>query len=153
MNGDRRKFRRTGRALLLCAAAMSLCACMGLPEVEPYGEEPVDANSAAAASIAEQAARESEWPTFAGIPQLPADVRPPQAWSAAVAGTEADRAGLLAAVAPSTWSLSGTEAFAERIRSSLDLRPGDVPSASQRAETEAWARQMRARATPPPRSR
>ena len=153
MNGDRRNFRQTVRGLLLCGAAMSLCACMSLPQVEPYGDEPLDANTAATEVIADQVAKASEWPTFEGIPQAPVDVRPPDAWRAAVAGTEGDRAQLLAEVAPATWSLSASEAFAERIRRSLDVRPGDVPSAGQQAETEAWARRMRERATPPPRNR
>lgn len=153
MNGDRSKFRRTGRVLLTCAAASSLAACMGLPSGEPYGQERVDATSPAAAEIEREAAQSGEWPTFAGIPQIPGDVRTPQQWAAAVGATEEEGRELLVAVAPSTWSLTGTEAFAERIRNSLDLQPGDVPSANQQAETEAWARRMRERATPPPRPR
>lgn len=153
MNGDRSRFHQAGRALLLCAAASGLCACVGVPGVELYDEERVDAGAAASTQIAEQAAQDRAWPSFTDIPQLPADVRPPDAWRTAVAGTEQDRTQLLIAVAPSTWSLSETDAFAQRITSSLALKPGDVPTAAQQAETEAWARRMRERATPPPRPR
>ena len=44
-------------------------------------------------------------------------------------------------------------AFAARMQDLIDFDPGDVPSAAQAAETEAWAARMRARATPPPRPR
>lgn len=152
MNGDRSIFRLETCALLLCAAA-TLGGCMTSPLLEPYGQEAVDPGSSAAAVIAAEAARPAEFPTFASIPQVPTDVRSEGQWRGAVAGTEKDRARLLAAVAASTWTLSDTEAFARRARAALGIDPADIPAADTTAATEAWARQMRARATPPPRRR
>lgn len=153
MNGDRPMFRRTGRALLLCAAAVSVAACVTVPAVEPYADAPVDPNSPAAAAIQAQAARDAGFPSFESIPEVPTDLRTDEGWRLAVTEVEDDRVALLNATAPSTWSLSGTEAFAERMRDLIDFDASDVPPAGQAAETEAWAAAMRARATPPPRPR
>ena len=153
MNGDRSRFRRTGKTLLLCAAAASLCACVTVPAVEPYADAEVDPNSTAAAAIQAQAAQPGAFPTFAGIPEMPNDLRTEEGWRMAVTEVEGDGVALLNATAPSTWSLNDTEGFAARMQALIDFDPGDVPSAGQAAETEAWAARMRARATPPPRPR
>jgi len=154
MNGDTHNSRmKSGRLLLAAAAGFVVSGCMSLPAVEPYGEAPIDARSPAAAAVAEQAAAANLWPTFAGIPQNPDDVRAPAEWGAAVTATEADRQQLLAQTAPSTFSLSGTEAFAQNVRARVGFDPADVPTAADTAEAEAWAAAMRARATPPPRPR
>jgi hypothetical protein len=152
MNGDRSIFRRTGATLLLSAAAVSLCACVSVPVVEPYAGAAVDPNSPAAAAIQAQADQPG-WPTFEGIPQAPTDVRGNEGWRLAVSATEGDRDELLRATAPSTWSLNDTEGFAARMQSLIDFDPSDVPTAADAAATEAWAAAMRARATPPPRPR
>ena len=153
MNGDMHTISWGRRTLLLCAAAVSLSACVSVPVVEPYADAKVDPNSPAAAAIQAQAARQSAFPTFEGIPQIPTDLRTDEGWRMAVGEVEGDRLALLDATAPSTWSLTGTEAFAARMQDLIDFDPDDVPSAAQAAETEAWAARMRARATPPPRPR
>jgi hypothetical protein len=155
MNGDTQEIWRRRTRLLLCAAAGSLlCACVTLPDVvEPYAGAPVDPGSPAAAAIAAQAASRTEYPTFADIPQLPTDLRSTEGWRMAVAGTEEDREGLLRDTAPSTFSLSDTDAFAARSQAIIAYDPADVPTAADAAATEAWAKAMRERATPPPRSR
>lgn len=153
MNGDRSRFRRTGKTLLLCAAAMSLCACVTVPAVEPYADAEVDPNSPAAAAIQAQASQAATFPTFEGIPQTPNDLRTEEGWRMAVAEVESDGVGLLQATAPVTWTLSDSEGFAARMRALIDFDPSDIPSANQAAETAAWAARMRARATPPPRPR
>lgn len=153
MNGDRSRFWRTGRALLLCAAGASLAACVTVPAVEPYADAAVDPNSPAAAAIQAQASAPSAFPTFEDIPQTPLDVRDAAGWSKAVGEVEGDRVALLNDTAPSTWSLSDSEGFAARMQALIDFDPADIPSAAQAAETEAWAARMRARATPPPRPR
>lgn len=154
MNGVAHEIQVTKARLLLCAAAcLSLGACMTAPAIEPYGEAPVDPNSPAAAAIAAETAQATTWPRFGDIPQLPTDVRTPAEWRLAVNSTEQARAELVRATAPSTFSLSGTEAFAERVRAMVGFDPADVPTAADAAATEAWAAAMRARATPPPRPR
>lgn len=153
MNGDRSRFWRTGRTLLLCAASASLAACVTVPAVEPYADAAVDPNSPAAGAIQAQAAAPGAFPTFEGIPETPTDVRGDDGWRMAVGEVEGDRMALLDATAPSTWSLTDSEGFAARMQAIIGFDPGDVPSAAQAAETEAWAARMRARATPPPRPR
>ena len=67
-------------------------------------------------------ATKSGYPTFAAIPPAPTDVRPPQAWRDNVAGVSAAGAKLNAETAPSTFSLTDSEAFADTIRRRLDGR-------------------------------
>jgi len=155
MNGDTHRICRGKGRLLLCAASASLlCACVSLPDVvEPYAAAPVDLNSPAAAAIQSKARTQTEFPSFADIPQVPADLRTDEGWRQVVRGTEADREQLLAQTAPSTFSLNDTDAFTERARAAIGYDPSDVPTATEAAESEAWARAMRARATPPPRPR
>jgi hypothetical protein len=95
----------------------------------------------------------SGYPTFAAIPQAPTDVRPARAWRDSIAGVQASGARLAAETAPSTFSLSDTEAFAETTRRRLD--PGGPPpeEAASRAAADAFARSIRQRATPPPSRR
>ncbi|HEX5380588.1 MAG TPA: hypothetical protein VFW47_18570 [Phenylobacterium sp.] len=88
------------------------------------------------------------FPTFAGIPAYPKDQRPLKAWGPAA--RQIERAGdqLVAATAPGTWTLTGTEAFAaETLR---HAGPAFAAGESTTAETEAFARDQRKRATPPP---
>ena len=154
MNAHTRKIWRRSETLLLCAAAGALLAgCLAVPEIEPYGEAQIDPNSAAAREVARAAENPGEYPTFADIPEYPEDVRPAASWRVAVNLIKDDGRELLAAVAPATWSLSGTEAFAARAREESGYDPADVPTAAEMAESEAFARRMRERATPPPRPR
>lgn len=154
MNGDTHRILPGKGRLLLCAAsALALGACTGFSPVEPYSGARVDPNSTAAAQIEAGAAQSTAWPTFEGIPQTPTDVRSPEGWRLAVTATEGDRLELLRATAPGTFSLDGTEAFAASQRARIDIDASDIPTAADAAETEAWARAMRARATPPPRPR
>lgn len=154
MNADKLIIRNGKGRLLLCAAsALALGACVSVPVVEPYAGVAVDPNSPAAAEVAAAAAQPGPWPTFEGIPQMPSNLRTDEGWRMAVTATEEDRAELLRATGPSTFSLSGTEAFAASQRARIDIDPGDIPTAADAAATEAWARRMRERATPPPRPR
>jgi len=131
---------------------MALAACVSVPN-EPYANAAVDQNSAASAQVAAQAAQSTQFPTFASIPQAPGDVRSAEGWNIAVTAVDADRARLLAETAPGTFSLTDTEGFAAAVRSTIAYDPADVPPADQAARSAAWAKQMRERATPPPRPR
>jgi hypothetical protein len=154
MNGDTHRICWDAGRLLLCAAsALTLGGCVSVPVVEPYAGAEVDPSSTAAARIQAAAAERRDYPTFEGIPQMPTDIRPPEAFRRSVSATEDDRAELLRATAPETFILSGTEAFAASQRARLDIDASDIPTAADAAATEAWARAMRARATPPPRPR
>jgi hypothetical protein len=153
MNGETLRIWRAPTRLLFSAAGLFvLSACVSIPN-EPYANAPVDGNSSAAGQVAAAAARNAPYPTFADIPQAPGDVRSVEGWNIAVNGTEAERAQLLAETAPSTFSLSNTEGFIAAERAAIAYDPADVPGAGQAAESAAWAKSMRERATPPPRPR
>jgi hypothetical protein len=93
------------------------------------------------------------YPTFASIPAAPTDVRPPAAWRNNIAGITAAGAKLNAETAPSTFSLTNTEDFAEAMRRKLDAGGAPADEAATRAEADAFARSIRQRATPPPSRR
>jgi len=87
------------------------------------------------------------FPTFAQIPPEPTDVRPVRAWGPAANQVEMAAAQLMSDTAPSTWTLSGTDNFVAVARS----QAGPAPAAeSTTAATEAYAKELRKRATPPP---
>lgn len=145
-------WRTSARLLFSAAGAMTLAACVSIPN-EPYANAAVDQDSSASAQIAAQAAQNAPFPTFGSIPQAPGDVRSVEGWNIAVQGTEAERARLLAETAPGTFSLTNTEGFIAAMRGELAYDPADVPPADQAAISAAWANKMRDRATPPPRPR
>lgn len=98
-------------------------------------------------------AASGRYPTFAAIPEAPTDIRPAQAWRDNIAGVKAAGARLAAETAPSTFTLNDTEAFAELTRRRLDAGGAPADEATSRAEADAFARSIRARATPPPSRR
>lgn len=154
MNGQTGKFRRQFQKLLLCAGgALALAGCVELPKIEPYSGAAINPNSAAAAEVARAAANPGPYPTFEDIPPFPADMRAPAAWRSAVQATEADRVTLLAETAPETWALNDSDGFVARTLADADVDWDDVPTEADIAESEAFARSLRARAIPPPRPR
>ncbi|HRD47158.1 MAG TPA: hypothetical protein PLF78_11805, partial [Caulobacter sp.] len=90
------------------------------------------------------------WPIFADIPEIPADVRAAAAWRQAVADQETEGLDTRRAVAAETWSLTATEAFAEQQRAEANALDLHAPTDAEIAESEAYARALRKRATPPP---
>jgi len=154
MNADPRNFWRQSQKPLLCAGAgLLLAACVELPKTEPFANAPVDPLSPAAAEVISAAATRGPWPTFESIPEIPTDVRSPGEWRQAVMEVEGARDQLLAETAPQTFVLHDTEAFAAGVIAEADVRPGDVPTDAEIAASEAFARGLRERATPPPRPR
>ena len=153
MNGDARTFWQTLRLTLLASAAGGLTACVDLPKLEPGAGAGIDPKSAAASEVAAVLENPGPWPTFARIPQIPADVRNSAAWRAAVEEQEAD--GLYASRngAEDSWSLNGTESFETRARADANPLNLHAPTDAEMAESEAYARALRKRATPPPSPR
>ncbi|HRD27753.1 MAG TPA: hypothetical protein PLO65_05590, partial [Caulobacter sp.] len=93
------------------------------------------------------------WPTFAGIPEIPEDVRSSAAWRAAIADQQAEAEATRQAAADDTWSLTATEAFEARTRAEANPLGLHAPTDAEMAESEAYARALRKRATPPPSPR
>ena len=108
----------------------------------------IDTRSKVADQVAALTQASGPYPTFDGIPAMPTDLRPVKAWGEGAKQVETALADLERATAPGTWSLSGTERFAAHARSQIDMSP--ELAASSVAETEAFARALRKRATPPP---
>ena len=136
---------RFGRFSLAMAACIMLSGCgtQGL-----LSSTTIDPNSTVADQVAALVNEGGEYPTFAGIPPVPTDQRSLRAWGESASQIEALGTDLELATAEGTWSLSGTERFAAHSRSQIDMAPS--LAASTAAETEAFARALRKRATPPP---
>lgn len=150
MEGETHIFWRAGRLALLTGAAMSLAACVTVDAFEPGANATIDTSSPAAAAVAAAVADPGPRPTFANIPEIPTDVRPASAWRQAFDDQEADRLFTQGNVAEDTWSLSATEAFAADLRARVAEVDVHAPTDAEMAESDAYARALRARATPPP---
>jgi hypothetical protein len=149
MNAPLRLFSRpTALRLLACAGAAAMLAACGS---SPFATAPVDPASPVAAEVASMAKTHGPYPKFSDIPPVPSDQRPVRAF-----GREADKLETAAAklereTAPGTWTLDQTAAFAARAQ--RDAGPAVAVDPASRAATEAFARQIRERATPPPSPR
>ena len=145
MNASRPLFRtartagRIGGAGLCCAL---LAGCIG----NPFKDAKVDPNSAVAADVTRITREPAKFPTFASIPNPPADVRPPRQYRQSAQAVLAAGESLREATEPQTWTLHGTEAFAEAAR----REAAAPPPIGANTGAEAFVREQRERATPPP---
>ncbi|MFZ5669878.1 MAG: hypothetical protein ACOY4K_10315 [Pseudomonadota bacterium] len=149
MNGDARTLWRAGALAMLGG----LTACADLPRVEPGAGASIDPRSPAAAEVARSIAEPGPWPTFAGIPETPQDLRASAAWRTAVQDQEAEGLYTSRTAAEDTWSLTATEAFEARAREEANPLGLTPPTEAEMAASEAYARALRKRATPPPSPR
>jgi len=136
-----------GAARLLGCVGLSLLAgaCVS---ANPFVTAKVDPKSPIAQSVADIAKSNRTYPKFSDIPEVPTDTRPLRAWGRAAADTEAARVRLEAETAPNTWTLGGTEGFARGATAAAGK--DSAPGAAEQANTEAFAKALRERATPPP---
>jgi hypothetical protein len=135
------------RLTLCIGLAGSAAACA---QISPFATRPVDAQSPIAADVSAASAADTAYPTFSDIPAAPKDVRTPEAWRSAVTGALKDKRVLETQAAANPQTLTNPEGFADAARARAATRPGDVPGPESRAETEAFAKALRERATPPP---
>lgn len=143
--GGRQPNLRAGAAV---GAAALLAGCAGGVS-NPFAAAPVDPASPIAAEVARTATTEKTYPSFQDIPKRPTDQRPLKAWGQAAAEVVAAREKLERETAPGNWSLGGTEAFADQAAAAA----GRERASNAGADTEAFARAARERATPPPSPR
>ena len=122
------------------ALALLLVGCASGPAAGPPP-------SAAMTEARALAAAAKSYPRFSDIPVLPADERPLAAWGRAAGEVLAEGAALVRDGAEDTWTLRQTDAFAAQ--TSLESGPA-APSVSATAAADAFARDVRKRATPPP---
>ena len=132
--------------LAACAAVGVLtsgCASYGLSDTR------IDPASPVAGDVNRIVKTNATFPKFSQIPAVPKDVRPAKTFGLAAAETVSVRDRIIAATEPNTWTLQGgdaTTAFAGQARAAAgpELTPVDP------AVTEAFAKELRRRATPPP---
>lgn len=132
-----------GTALAILAGSALLSGCVG----NPFVDAKIDPASPVAADVARLTRQGGKFPTFAGIPKAPTDIRPLAQYGRDANAVLAAGAALELATAPGTWTLQGTDEFAEKAR--RDAGPQIEPP--KPGDAEAFARELRERATPPPR--
>ncbi|MBX3485549.1 hypothetical protein [Phenylobacterium sp.] len=145
MNASRPLFRTTPRVRVLAltaGAGLMLGGCIG----NPFVDAKVDPGSPIAPEVARVTRQDARLPTFASIPKAPADLRPAPQYGQSARQVLAAGEALIAATEPSTWTLQGTDEFAEKGR--RDAGPQLEPP--KPGDAEAFARELRERATPPP---
>jgi hypothetical protein len=129
-------------ALAVAAGSVLLSGCVG----NPFAETKIDPASPVAGEVARMTRQGGKFPTFASIPKAPTDIRPVAQYGRDAQAVLAQGAALEQATAPGTWTLQGTDEFAERARK--DAGPQIEPP--KPGDAEAFARSLRERATPPP---
>jgi hypothetical protein len=158
---DLAQISRLGRraALLLCGAGL-LGACSHLPADQtpqaaiartfsnPGG---IDPKSPAAADVARISAEPTAFPRFSDIPAIASDVRKPAQWRASVMDLKAAGAQVAANSTPDTFTLTASDTFADSVKAQVNARVAKAPTAAEMAESAAFVKAARARATPPPR--
>ena len=130
------------RLSAILAGGVLLSACVTTPAEDAR----IDPTSPVAADVARMTGAEARFPTFAGIPKAPDDIRPVAQYGRDAKNILAAGAALERATAPETWTLQGTDDFAEKGR--RDAGPQIDPP--KPGDAEAFARALRERATPPP---
>jgi hypothetical protein len=142
MNASRPPFLNAARSSALAGACLIAAGCTGVP----FTDAKIDPASPVAADVARMTRQKAAFPTFASIPPKPKDVRPLAQYGRDAHSVMAAGDALVAATAPGTWTLQGTEAFADKSR--RDAGPQIEPP--KPGDAEAFARELRERATPPP---
>jgi hypothetical protein len=142
MNGETRKIMRLG-LIVGFAAGVSACA-------SPFKTAPVDPSSPVAAAVASAAKTKGPRRKLSEIPAIPSDIPSADQIRTAVAQQEAAGAAVTRATAPSTWELKETESYAAKARREATPPAFEAPTDTDRANTEAFARAARGRASAPP---
>ncbi len=129
---------------LAACAGLSLAAggCISMPTTNAK----IDPASPIAAAAAKMEAAHKTFPTFDDMPPAPKDVRAPDAFATAAIDARDAGARLERETADNTWTLTGTERFA----ANAERQVGADPGPARPEDTEAFARALRDRATPPP---
>jgi hypothetical protein len=143
MNSLRLLFANPSARLLAVAGA---CALTSGCVADPFKDSKVDPASPVAADVARMSRANTDYPSFSEIPALPKDVRPLRLFGQAAEDLKVAAVELEQATAPGTWTLNGTDEFAASAR--RDVGP-ELPPPSP-SDAEAFARELRERATPPP---
>lgn len=139
----------TAGSLVVAVALMaSLSSCANVASFKT-GAPPVPANSPIALAVNDALRRPGPYPTFADVPKIPADAPNAETARAATTSVQNEAAALQREVAGlPPIDLGAVDAFSAQ---ASDAFAGEsAPDEGARARTEALARELRARATPPP---
>jgi hypothetical protein len=127
------------------AAGVAGCALLS-GCVHPFKDATIDPRSPVAPEVAKTIRPDAPFPTFVNFPKKPTGLRPTRQYGRDADLVNADAAKLVTATADSTWTLRDTDAFAAKAVADA----GPVLPPVQPGDTEAFARDLKARATPPP---
>ncbi|MFI4973974.1 MAG: hypothetical protein ACHP84_05495 [Caulobacterales bacterium] len=134
------------------ASAPALALALGAAAGSVLAATPATPAAALAPDIVAAAHRPAAaYPTFSDIPPAPEDIRSVGAWKRAVTAIKNDGYQLHAQAASEPWTLADTEGWAGKMQE-IAKAPPPLTTPSD-GESEAYAAALRARATPPPRSR
>ncbi|MET3667512.1 hypothetical protein [Caulobacter sp. 1776] len=142
MNGETRKIVRVALIVGLAAGA---AACVA----SPFTAAKVDPGSPVAAAATAATKTKASYRKFSDIPAIPTDVPTADQVRAAVVQQQAAGAALTKAVAPGTWELKDSEGYATKARRDARAPAFEAPTDADRADTEAFARAARGRASAP----
>jgi hypothetical protein len=145
--GDRNKSRLLlGVQMGALGAILSLGACAS---VAP-GAPPATEASPAAVHVDEVANANLPYPRWSQFPAVPENVPTLAEFARRVNQLESEHGAFLSEAHRLRWTLRGTETWARQARAEIDPRYARPAPANSVAETEAYARAMRALAAPPP---
>jgi|HubBroStandDraft_1064217.scaffolds.fasta_scaffold137507_2 hypothetical protein len=133
-----------------CGLGLALALCAGGTAL---AAKPADTSQPPPAmkSAFDAARGPAAYPSLASVPPTPKDVRPLSAWKTAVLTTKTEGASLSREAAVEPWTLHDSEAWAAQERAEA-TPPAPVTVASE-SDTEAYAAALRARAMAPSRKR
>ncbi len=138
---------------LVVALGVGLAGCVTAGERMLLSQAPVDPKSPAAPAIQSVLQSPGGFPGFAAIPSAPTDLASVGQLKAKVEAEQAVGLAVTAQAGPETWTLDSTDAFAARAVAEANAGGIHPPTAAEIAESEAFAKAMRARAKPPSRPR
>jgi len=128
------------------AAGAAVCTLLSGCITAPFHDAKVDPRSPIAAEVASTVRPNAAYPTFATFPAAPKDLRPRAQYGVAAKAVETEGARLVKATDDNMWTITDTEGFAAKGK--VDAGPA-IPPADP-ADTEAFARDQKARAKSPP---
>jgi hypothetical protein len=137
----------SGRIAIAALAAAGMSACVS--ESNFAERSRIRPGSPVAEAVAQVQAKALPYPSFATFPKKPTDLRAPGAWEQGRASLDKS-AGELAAVASAPVEMPDPDAYARQARAAAGLDQITPPGPGAAAELDAYARELRERATPPP---
>ena len=144
MNALRPLFPIAPRSLRLLAAGAA-CALSAGCIADPVSDARIDPNSPVAAEVGRLSRANADYPSFNEMPAVSKDTRPLLAYGQAADDMKLVRAELERQTAENTWTLRNSDEFAAKLRQGVPDIPPPTP-----ADADAFARELRERATPPP---